>query len=297
MRAATSVDAFSGSGSYLMIVDTHVHIWQVPPVAPVGPTAPSFTSRPSEAATAEELLSDMDAHGVDWAVIVQSSFSTWDNGYIADSAASHPRRLIAHGLVDPEDPQNADQARRWMAERGVRGFRFHPVYYDDAVMTRQANARLWETLEELGAVVQVHMRAIHAPQLDEIAARHPNIPFLIDHMGYPDFAESPHFSSFRPILNLAKHSNVHVKISDTARHSKAEFPYPDVQAAIRLLKNAFGIERMLWGTGYPGRHRLAYGWPSLADELRFVREGLDWLSATEQQRLLGGNAAMVWKLD
>ena len=43
-----------------MIVDAHVHIQQIPPFAPVGPTAPSFTSRPTEAATAEMLLGEMD---------------------------------------------------------------------------------------------------------------------------------------------------------------------------------------------------------------------------------------------
>ena len=69
-----------------MIVDTHVHIWEMPPIAPIGPTAPRGSGLPTEPGTAELLLEDMDANGVDWTVIVQTSWSPWDDGYVADSA-------------------------------------------------------------------------------------------------------------------------------------------------------------------------------------------------------------------
>ena len=84
-----------------MIFDTHVHIWEVPPIARVGQTSPRPIKLPTEPATAEELLADMDAHGVDKTVLVQSSFSTWDNGYIADSVKRVPGRFVGHGLIDP----------------------------------------------------------------------------------------------------------------------------------------------------------------------------------------------------
>lgn len=68
-----------------MIVDTHVHIWEISDKYPIGPTAPTRNTYPDEPGTAEELLADMDANNVDWTVLVQTSWSTWDNGYIADS--------------------------------------------------------------------------------------------------------------------------------------------------------------------------------------------------------------------
>ena len=45
---------------------------------------------------------------------------------------------------------------------------------------------------------------------------------------------------------------------------------------------------------YPGHHRERHGWPSLADELRLVREGFDWLSAGERELLLGENARKLF---
>ena len=39
-----------------MIVDTHVHIWEISDKYPVGPTAPTWNSYPDEPGTAEVLV-------------------------------------------------------------------------------------------------------------------------------------------------------------------------------------------------------------------------------------------------
>lgn len=279
-----------------MIVDTHVHVWEIdPPRYPVGPTAPGWKSEPEEPGTAAELIEDMDANGVDWSVLVQTSWSTWDNGYIADSVAAYPDRFVGHGLIDPLDPNNAETARYWMQERGVVGFRFHPMYYrDEEVLLRPENEALWETLAELDAAVQFHMRANDARQVGVIAARYPHMRLIIDHMGYPDLSTPP--EAFDPIVNLSQFDNMNFKLSDVKGRSQEEFPFADVHPFIRRLFDAFGPQRTIWGTGYPGHHRVKHNWLSLADELRLIREGLPFLSASDVDAILGKTAADLWRL-
>ena len=65
---------------------------------------------------------------------------------------------------------------------------------------------------------------------------------------------------------------------------------------MRTLVDAFGAERMVWGTGYPGHHRQKNNWPTLADELRLIREGLPFLNGTQRERILGGTAEEIWNL-
>lgn len=61
-----------------MIVDTQVHVWEIdPPKYPVGSTAPTWNSYPDEPGAAAELLVEMDAHGVDWPVLVPGA-QTWN---------------------------------------------------------------------------------------------------------------------------------------------------------------------------------------------------------------------------
>ena len=279
-----------------MIVDTHVHIWEIdPPRYPVGPTAPGWKSEPDERATADELIEDMDANGVDHSVIVQTSWSTWDNGYMADSVVRFPDRLIGHGMIDPQDPNNAGLVRYWMQKRGLVGFRFHPMYYpEEQILLTEQNGPMWEELAALGAVVQFHMNPNDAVQVAEIARRFPQMKLLIDHMGYPDLKEGE--QAFAPIVELARFENIHVKISDVKGRSEQDFPFADIHPFIRQLVDAFGAERSLWGTGYPGHHRTKHNWLSLADELRLVREGFSFLSSDQCEWVLGGTAARVWGL-
>ena len=278
-----------------MIIDTHVHVWEIdPPRYPIGPTAPGWKSLPDEPGTADELLAEMDAHGVDYAVLVQTSWSTWDNGYIADSAARFPNRFIGHGLINPQDPNNAALVRYWVKERGLAGFRFHPMYYpDEKILLTPQNEALWEEIAALDVVIQFHTFPAQADQLAVIADRYPHLRLIIDHMGYPQVNDP---AAFQPILDLARFDNMHFKLSDVHGRSQQGFPYTDVHPFIQQLLNAFGASRTIWGTGYPGHHRVKHKWPPLAEELRLIREGLPFLSAADKDQILGDTAAKLWRL-
>lgn len=279
-----------------MIIDTHVHVWEIdPPTYPIGPTAPNWTALPDEPGTTDELLAEMDAHGVDRSVLVQTSWSTWDNGYIADSVARFPTRFIGHGLLNPQDAQNTEQARYWVKERGLAGFRFHPMYYpNEKILLTAQNQPLWEEIAALDVVIQFHMRAEQADQVAAIAAHYPHLRLIIDHMGYPQIDQQA--AAFDPIVDLARFPNICFKLSDVKGRSQLPFPHEDVHPFIQRLLHAFGAQRTLWGTGYPGHHRAKHNWHTLADELRLIREGLPFLTDSEKEQILGGTAEALWRL-
>ena len=279
-----------------MIIDTHVHVWEIdPPTYPIGPTAPNWTALPDEPGTADELLAEMDVHGVDRSVLVQTSWSTWDNSYIADSVARFPTRFIGHGLLNPQDAQNAEQARYWVKERGLAGFRFHPMYYpNEKILLTAQNQPLWEEIAALDVVIQFHLRAEQADQVAAIAARYPHLRLIIDHMGYPQLDQPA--AAFDPIVELARFPNICFKLSDVKGRSQLPFPHEDVHPVIQRLLHAFGAQRTLWGTGYPGHHRAKHNWHTLADELRLMREGLPFLNDSEKEQILGGTAEALWRI-
>ena len=280
-----------------MIVDTHVHVWEIdPPKYPIGPTSPNWNSYPDEPGTVDELLAEMDVHGVDWTVLVQTSWSTWDNGYIADSVERFPNRFIGHGLIDPQDPNNAEQVRYWIKERGLAGFRLHPMYYpDEKILLTRQNEPMWEEIVSLDTVIQFHLRGEFADQVAVIADRYPSLKLILDHMGYPQVDADE--AEFQPIVDLARYNNMYLKLSDVAGRSSQDFPYTDVHPFIEKLVGTFGAERMVWGTGYPGHHRVKHNWPTLDQELHLVRERLPFLTEAQRERILGGTAAEIWGLE
>ena len=98
------------------------------------------------------------------------------------------------------------------------------------------------------------------------------------------------------MLDLAIHDNVFMKISDIHNRSACnDFPFSDMHDVIKMAIDAFGIDRVIWGTGYPGYHRVENGWLSLADELKLVRESFNWLTHQEKNKYLGLNAMRIWR--
>ena len=279
-----------------MIIDCHVHVWELPPIAPVGPTAPTWTAVTDEAGPTELLIEDMDSNGVDASVLVQSSGSTWDNTYVAESARSNWQRFRSIGLVDPMDADNAAVAANWMDEFGMSGFRFHPDYYpDDVVLDPDRNGAMFRAIEDRGGIVKVHNRVGNVGQMATIVPRYEGIMWIIDHMMYPEpWMAKDDWSAYRKVLDLAQHPNVVMTISDVHNRSDEGYPFGDMHEVVRMAIDAFGIERCIWGTGYPGYLREKNGWISLADELRLVREGFSWLTTEERDLLLGINAQRIY---
>ena len=279
-----------------MIIDCHVHVWELLPIAPVGPTAPTWTAVTEEAGPTELLVDDMNANGVDAAVLVQSSGSTWDNTYVAESTNRNQSRFRSIGLVDPMDPGNAEVAARWMDEFEMSGFRFHPDYYpDDIVLDVDRNGDLFEAIEKRGGILKIHNRVGNVGQMAEVVGKYEGITWIVDHMMYPEpWMAADGWAAYRPVLELARNPNVVMMISDVHNRSDEGFPYGDMHDVVKLAIDAFRIERCIWGTGYPGYLREKNGWISLADELRLVREGFDWLTEKEQGMLLGGNAKGIY---
>jgi predicted TIM-barrel fold metal-dependent hydrolase len=237
----------------LRIIDTHVHVW----CRGNGPECrPSSTARipiPSDSAPVEWLIDDMERTGISYAVLVQSSAFGANNRYIVECLDRFPGKFRAIGLVHPLDIQAPRRLREW-ASRGVSGFRFHPVFFEDASwLDAPSSDRIWEAAEDTESILQFHMRPSHAGMLASIASRHPNVKVIVDHLGKPDLSTA---GGERPILALADLPHVWMKIGDYQIASQMDYPWPDLKPLVARLCERFGTDRMIWGTGFAGRARL-----------------------------------------
>ncbi|MGH2352267.1 MAG: amidohydrolase family protein [Chloroflexota bacterium] len=260
------------------VIDTHVHVWPLGD-APGHRPAPNAKVRPPKAAAPVEwLLQDMEEYGIQHCVLVQSSAFGWDNTYMVECLERYPGRFKAMGLVDPLGDDNAQALEMWMG-RGLSGFRFHPLYYPDepSWVDAPANNPLWDAAAATGAIMQFHLRPKHASALARMIERHPRVRVIVDHIGKPDVTEAPPYPSFEPVLRLAEFPLVWAKIGDYQIASKQEFPWRDTWPFVSLLKDRFGPQRMIWGTGYPRTARLV----PLEQALRYVE---DELPLTDEDR-------------
>lgn len=105
-----------------MIVDSHCHAWRRWPYEPAVPD-------PDSRGRVEQLLYEMDFHGVDQAVLVCAQIGGNDDNveYALEAAAQHPDRLHAFPDFDCEwssdyhRPGAPDRLRALLERAPVRG--------------------------------------------------------------------------------------------------------------------------------------------------------------------------------
>lgn len=284
------------------IIDTHMHVWANDPrrYPFPHPYIQAFKGPPHEA-TVEMLVKDMDEHGCTHSVLVQVIYHGWDNTYIADCAKRYPERLKAHGLIDPTDAKVADKLEFWMKEHGLCGMRFSPIYYQDGEhggdgwINADVTHRLWRKAAELGAVLNFFIAPKQLPKLEEMIRAHPKVRVVIDHLSQIDLGSENPEPDIRLLLGLARNPNVWVKVSELSSVSKSgQYPFTDAYPFVRRVHEAFGPEKLLFGTGYPGIARAAYGRPTLDKEIDMVRKEIPFFTKEEREQILGRNAARLW---
>jgi predicted TIM-barrel fold metal-dependent hydrolase len=85
------------------------------------------------------------------------------------------------------------------------------------------------------------------PEVGQVAARHPNLRIIIDHMGRLRGMKDATLRLDKTIA-LAKYPNVHVKLTLISECTSAEYPYKNIQPEVRRLIDAFSPRRSFWGT-------------------------------------------------
>jgi len=282
------------------VIDTHMHTWSGDPQKfPFdNPNSQTPHAVPNGTpGTAELLLEEMDQAGVTHCVLVQVIYHGWDNRYTEYCVKEYPARFKGHGLIDPTDPHVADKLEFWMTEHGLSGMRFSPIYYigKDDWMTGPAHHKLYQKASELKAIFNYFIETKQLPKLEQMIARYPEVRIVIDHLARIDLKAADPLPEFQKLLMLAKYPNVWAKVTELSVVSPSmEYPYRDTFPWVRRMYDAFGPDRLLWGTGFPGITRVENGRPTLQQELDLVRKEIEFFSDEDRAKILGLNAQKLW---
>lgn len=281
------------------LIDTHVHVWSDDPAAfPFAhPTNPNFKP-PAIAATAESLLAEMDRSGLTQAVLVQVIYYGWDNRYLAHTLKAHPTRFRAHGLVDPLAADVADKFEALVRDHGFSGVRLSPLYYPgrEAWLDSEAHQRLWGRAAALRAILNFFILPNQLARLATMAERFPETRVVVDHLGRLELASATLERDIAELTRLARYPNVWVKVSELNNLSRSkQFPYRDTYEVVKRAYDAFGPDRLLWGTGFPAGTRAQAGRPTLDQELALIRTEIPFFTPADREKILGRNAAALWR--
>jgi predicted TIM-barrel fold metal-dependent hydrolase len=251
-------------------IDCHAHVFT---------QALSFVSdrryTPARDASEAQYLDNLARNGIGRGVLVQPSFLGTDNSFMVETLRRHPQKLRGIAVVDPNVSADAlDQ----LAADGVVGIRLNLI--DRALPDWRDPA--WRSL--LAAVTvrdwQVELHC-HAANLNQLAPAilDAGAKVVVDHFGRPNPALGIDDPGFRYLLSLAQSGRVWVKLSGAYRNG----PNGDeiAMAATPLLREAFGLHRLVWGSDWP--HTLFEQTMSYDETVRQLHR---WLPDEHERRIV-----------
>jgi uncharacterized protein len=263
-------------------------------LAPLGLELP-----PSDpAAHAAKIVSNMDAHKIDRAVLFTSL--PGEQIAVSQAAKAFPQRLFGYTMVNPLAPDALNIVRRDVTELGLRGIELFPAMHRFDPSDEKLNP-FYELAAEKSAPVFVHVGILRVKLREKLglkspfdarfsnpvllhraATDHPKVNFIIPHFGCGYLREAV-FLGFQC-------ANVHIDTSSSNEWLRLLEQPLSLARALELCLESFGPERVLFGTDtsvLPRGYRR-----DVLDALLGAFNELKVASAT-REKILGQNLARV----
>jgi L-fuconolactonase len=271
------------------LIDIHPHIISHDaeryPVSPLGGTRSKWSQeRPCDF---PEFVASMDAAGVDKAAIVHSSTTYgYDASYLADAIEGQHDRFAGVFSVDVLAPDGPDRISYWVS-RGLSGLRLFAagstVKANQGWIAAPETWPSWRRASELGIPVAISMRLEGLPALYDILERFPDVRIILDHLMLTPIDDGPPYAASEAFFELAAYDKIFVKLTTNnvrrARDGKAT-----PETFFGKLVDAFGAERIGWGSNFPNEIG------ALKQQVEEVRETLAFLPERDLHNIFCGTA-------
>ena len=274
-------------------IDIHPHVIANDekryPLAPLGGHQSDWSrTRP---VTYEQMITAMDAAGVDRAALVQASTCYgYDNSYVTAAVAACPSRFIGVFSVDVLAPDAVEKMRHWR-DKGLTGMRLFTI---GSTMETQADwiddpkvYPAWKAADDLGLPICMQMSQAALPQLIAMVKRFPDVKVIVDHLARPVLEDGPPYAAAASLFNLAQYPGIHLKVTPRVftecRRGKAT-----PESFFKKLVGEFGAARIAWGSNYPASEG------PLSNLLAVARASVASLSQADQDWIFGKTAQSLY---
>ena len=225
-----------------------------------------------------DYLARMADENIDRAVLVHPEPYGDDHSLVLDCLDREPDRLLATSLFYPGDVGAPDKLAGLVRRQPkIIATRFHAHRGKEmylASFEAPGVRALWRRAADLGLIVELHIGPEYGAQVADLIQAHPDCPVLIDHLAEPHMGNAVEYAD---VLALAHFDNVYMKLSGLNHFSEDGPLYLGAKNFTRTVIDAFGPQRLVWGSGTP----------------RIVDAHLDFLSEDERDQVKGGNLAAL----
>ncbi len=274
-----------------MRIDAHQHFWRYDP-------ADYAWIDDSMAALRRDFLPEhlaplLGVQGFDGCVAVQARQTPAENDFLLGLADAAPCVRGVVGWVDLCDPRVGGELDRLRARPKLVGLRHIAQTEPDDFLLRRDFRRGIAALEPRGLVYDVLVFARQLPAASDLVRAFPEQRFVVDHLAKPEIAAGRLEPWATQLRELARAPNAWCKLSGLVTEADWKTWLPsDFTPYLEVALEAFGAERLMLGSDWPVCTLAA----PYAAAVGVVREFIARCSESEQDAVLGGNAARCYRL-
>jgi L-fuconolactonase len=233
----------------------------------------------------EQIIADMDASGIDRAIVVPPNPAATDISL--DAVATYPDRFRTTAHLALDKPEAREEVLAWPTD-AIKAVRVaFPPWHKVSWLDNGIADWFWPVAAEQNLPVMVWAPS-QLDRLAPIASAHPDFKLIIDHLG---FFVDDRDDALDPILDelvkLAAMPNIAVKASALPCATEDQYPYSGLVPRLERVFDAFGPERMFWGTDAT---RLPCTYSQAVTQFT---EELPFLKGNDLELVMGG-ALLTW---
>ena len=273
-------------------IDAHQHFWDIESGRYAWPTPAQGSIY--RTFTPADLEPELRAAAIDGTVLVQTVNTLKETDAMLAVAATHPFVAGVVGWVSLTDRAALEAALDARPDHRLRGVR-HLIHHEpdpDWVVRPEVGEGL-DVIARRGLtfdVVAVFPR--HLGHVPAIADAHSDLRLVIDHLGNPPFRRDDWSGWVAQLRAAAARPNVFAKVSGLDTAAGPGWTVDEIRPAIDVALEAFGPERLMFGSDWP----VCRAGSTYAEIVALVERATADLSDSDRAAVLGGTAAHVYGL-
>lgn len=275
-----------------MRVDAHQHFWRINR-GDYGWLTPDQGALYRDYSPAD-LAPLLARYEIEETVLVQAAPTLKETLYLLDVAHHTPFVVGVVGWVDLESPEAIDHIGALTDDSYLVGVRaMIQDIADPEWMLRESLEPVLEFLIDQQLAFDALVRPQHLPALGEFLDRYDELRVVIDHGAKPDIAGGMYADWAGQITALAnRNPNLFCKLSGLINEAGPDWTVATLKPYVERIIDAFGPERVLWGSDWPVINAVATydAWVAASGEL------LEGYSKPELAWMHGDTARHVYRL-
>jgi L-fuconolactonase len=296
--AAGGALAQSAGVGHIPIIDSHIHLFD----GTRSVFGKGYLGSRAYAARYKKSLPSMYAslarpQGIVGAIVVQSSFWVDENLWYLEQCRANPIMVGVCGTLDPAAADFGQYVGHFHDDPLFRAIRVWHFYESDAGKVRLkpdqvANLKL---LAQADLALDTANPSLDLMQANVLLAEAiPDLRIIMDHLPAfdPTPDDRPMYESL--VKRMAGCPNIFVKLTE-AYHPRADGTvakdYAFLRDRLELLYEAFGEDRVMFGTDYPN----SYGVASIPEEVGLAKRFMAAKSRAAAEKFFWKNSARVYK--